>query len=113
MRLVPVCGDDDELGEAVDLPRGEQLVDGTMERFLAQRGSARIMLGALYVYTVIYCRCSQHAELVREVDGQPAGNEHVGAEGQMRPMLLERTDGYDQSRIAGDVRRDVDPAKLV
>ena len=55
----------------------------------------------------------EFAELAGEIDGDAAGDQDVGAERQMRAVLLERANGNDQPRVARQMGGNVDPAQFI
>jgi hypothetical protein len=113
MWLMAVRRDDDEFTDAVFLPGGEELVDGAVKCFLAQGSGTGVLSFGGYIDAIVHGGCAQHAELSGEIDSDASSDEHVAAERQVRAVLLEGADGYDQTRIAPEMRRGVYPAQLV
>ena len=111
--VVAVGGDEDELGDAVALPRVEQLVHGAVEGLSAEGGGAGVRALGPYIDAEVEGRGAKDAELTGEVDAETSSDEHIAAEGQVRAVLFERADRDNESRVAGQVRGDIDPAELV
>src|SRR5688572_20215519 len=113
MRLVAVRGNENEFGEAVILPGGEELVEGAMERLLAECGGARVCASGTDIHTVVYCGRTEHTEFPGEVDREMSRDQHIGAEWQVRAVLFQRADRDDEAGVAREQCCDVDPAELV
>ncbi len=113
MGLVAVCSEEDELGDALDFPGGEDLVEHAVERFLGEGGSAGITSLGAYIDAVVHGWCAEHLLLLRQVDREFACDEYICTERQMWTVLLERADWNDQAWVAREVRGDIDPAQLI
>ncbi len=111
--LVAVSGNEDELGDALGFPGSEELVERAVERFLAERSRTGVVAFAANIDAVVERGCAEHAEFPGEVEREVASDEDVGAERQVRSVLLHGADGNDESRFTGEVCRDVDPAQLI
>lgn len=113
VRLVAVSGDEDEFGDALGLPRGEQLVEGPVEGFLPQGCGSGIMAFATNIDAVVEGGSAEDREFLGQLEGDVPGDEHIAAEGQVWAVLFERADGNDESRRLSEVSGDVDPGELV
>ena len=112
MRLVTMGGYDDELGDAVVLPMGEKLVDGSMKGLTPKSGSSRPGTPA-DGNTVREDRGPQDAASLRNLGRDGLGHAHVRAERKVGTVLFQGSDGYDQTGIPRQGASHSDPAQLV
>ena len=105
-------GDEDELGEAVVLPGGEQVVEHAVQVLGVQAGGAGVGALRREVHAVGDDRGAQDAELLGEVEAEAATDEDVAAEGQVGAMLFEGADrvGVDDVLDAAAALRALDIA---
>jgi hypothetical protein len=113
MRLVAVRRDDHELAHAMLLPGVQQLVQGAVQRLGRERGGAGEGAVGAHVDAIVDGGGPEDVVFPGEVHGDLPRDEHVGAQRQVRAVLLERPDGQQQARIARELCGYVDPAQLV
>jgi hypothetical protein len=113
MGFMPVGDDDDELGDALGFPGGEELVERPVQSFVRESGGTRVPSLGSYIDAVVHGGSTQNILFPGQVEGEFACNEYIGAERQMGTVLLESADRDNEARVAREVRRDIDPAQLI
>ena len=110
--FVPMRRDDDELGDAVVLPGGEQFVDRAVERLTAKPGGTGKGTSADR-NPVGEGRSSQDSYSLRNGLGDTVRDEDIGSQREVRTVLVHSADRENESRISGDRPTNRRPAQLV
>jgi hypothetical protein len=100
VRVMLVRGQENELANTHRLPRVDEVVQQAVQRLAAERGISGVPALGRDVDAVLKGRRTQHAELGREVVGEPLDDDGVAAQRLVRPVLLARSDRDDHPRVA-------------
>ena len=57
--------------------------------------------------------CEQDAQVLGDVARQVLGDESIGAERQVRPVLLQRPHGKEKARVAGQNPAHLEPGQVL
>lgn len=109
MRLMTLRGNDDHLGDTVIVPTSQEFIDGAVECFSTKRAGAGVRRPIRLCEAVVKRRRDDDSKVAGQSPCHPFGDEGVGSQRQMRPMVVERPHRHDEAGVTFQMQANFGP----
>jgi hypothetical protein len=113
MRLVLKGRQEEELADAVILPPGEELIQGSMKGLSLDSAGAGVTLLSRVHDPVVEARRQENSAIPGDLPGDRFHDERVGSEWEMGPVLDQGSNRKKQARISGQYPPDLRPGEVL
>ncbi len=110
--FVALGSDDHDFIGTVVVPTGEEFIDRTVEGLASQGAGTRIRCPIRLRESVMEGRSHRQLQANGEIEGNPLGDQRIGAKGQVGSVMVERANGENQACVPGQQVPHLGPRKV-